>query len=70
MRTTKKWKGNNSMDQFRRLGFFDFLIILGSWTGLIAIVYVTGDNFLGLIAIASGYYLSKWMILRKDSEEE
>ena len=50
----------------KHLTYPDVLAIFISWIGAGAVAYIVQDSFVGLIAVCAGYYLSKWIVLKKD----
>jgi hypothetical protein len=47
------------------LGFGDVCGLLLCWAGVATVALITKDGFIAIICVASGYYLSKWIILKK-----
>jgi hypothetical protein len=52
--------------QKHHLGFGDVCGLLLCWAGATTIVYLTKDGIIAIICVAAGYYLSKWIILKRN----
>jgi hypothetical protein len=52
----------------KNLNFFDVLAILFCWVGAATIAYFIEDGAVAIVCVAAVYYLSKWIILKGQSE--
>tara|TARA_B100000745_G_C20096871_1_gene375064 strand:- start:73 stop:231 length:159 start_codon:yes stop_codon:yes gene_type:complete len=50
----------------KNLSVTDVAAIGLSWTGAASVAYISQDGVITLIALCAGYYLSKWIILKKE----
>ena len=57
------------------MNFWDSLALLFIWAGIVASLYLLiivareAHVFLSFILLCGGYYLSKWVVLKKDDDE-
>ena len=54
----------------RNLNLYDLLAILFVWTGAVSIAYFSIDSVVIIACIVAAYYLSKWIILKRQDKPE
>jgi len=52
----------------KNLTYQDVLALFVCWAGVGATAYLIHDPFVGLIAVCAGYYLSKWIITKTNTD--
>ena len=60
--------GRKFLFEVRTLNFNEFLVILVIWAAVVGIIYLNVDLLVSVISVCAGYYLSKWIVLRKESQ--
>ena len=50
----------------KNLNIFDVIGLIVCWAGAGLCMYLTKDGLVQLCSLVSGYYLSKWIILKED----
>jgi hypothetical protein len=55
-------------EEMKNLNEFDVAAIAISWTGAGVVTWLASEAWVAAMAIAAGYYLSKWIILKTEKE--